>query len=328
MTESKELTTMTAEDLAKLKSMVNPEDMVAPPLPVVRINYDAESIHPRGAWVVGQVKDKDGNITNEGQLVNRFIILTYKNRHGFYNSMDTTKNCSSAMFTFSNGESVYGSLYPNQRCGDNCPNKRKDLNPRCKIQHVVYGVAYTEEGVGIDCQMYLQGKSFYPFLNHMKEVCKMRVSAGYMEVPPYTYWTLLETKKEKNAGTVYYVAEFTKNGEVDKKLWDVFREKREGAFTHIQRVNGAFNEKREKTLSGSSKADGAGCDEMTLSDLIDVTPNTKFAPTPLMLDAVKEEVVIDGTGFTGPTDDDDFDITAAIKNALGRVETTPSDVPF
>ncbi len=77
---TKELTTMDEATLAKYASMAAPEDSAPIKIPVLKINYDTESKTGRGVWVIGQTKDADGNIVDEGHVTKGLIILAVRKR--------------------------------------------------------------------------------------------------------------------------------------------------------------------------------------------------------------------------------------------------------
>ena len=54
--------------LAELTGMVKTEEIAAADAgpAVLKINYDEESVHGTGVWVLGQKTDKDGNIIEQG----------------------------------------------------------------------------------------------------------------------------------------------------------------------------------------------------------------------------------------------------------------------
>jgi len=79
--------------LKLLAGMANKNDAggEAKKVPVLKINYDPDSTHPRGAWVVGQKKAQDGSISEQGEVVAGLVILTVQNRWSYYNQADTKK---------------------------------------------------------------------------------------------------------------------------------------------------------------------------------------------------------------------------------------------
>ena len=136
--------------LATLGGMARKEDTGggSQQIPVLKMNYDPDSKHPRGAWVVGQRKEQDGNILDEGKVVTGLVILQVKHRWSYFFQGDKRRNCSSKLFNF--GEQVRGTTY-GHTCGRGCPNRREALTPRCRAQRVLFGLAVTPEGQMIDC---------------------------------------------------------------------------------------------------------------------------------------------------------------------------------
>ena len=238
------------ERLAKvLAGMVRKEDMGddAAQIPILKINYDVESVHERGKWVVGQTKDADGNITEEGQLVKGLVVLMVKRRYSYYVQTDTAKNCNSIIF--SGGEAVFGSKYGHNCKSGDCPYRDKDLNPRCKAQWLVFGMALTEENKLVDCMAYVQGASYMPFDEHRRTITRLKGHAGYISVPPFAFMTLLGSEKRKNGGTTYFVAEFTRGQMFKEAQCEMFAAKREEVDAAIVGMNSRVSKAKDAPVA-------------------------------------------------------------------------------
>lgn len=177
-------------------------------LPILKINYDPESIHPTGAWVVGQKKGQEGEIVEEGQLAKGLIAVIIRKRYSFYVQKDPNKNCSSPIFVDS--DPVYGSKYGHNCKSGTCPHRAKDADPRCKAQWVVFGLALTDAGKLVDCMAYIQGTSYMPFDEFRTQITRAKLDSGFLQVPPFSYIIKLGSKKLKNGGTTYYQIDFKK----------------------------------------------------------------------------------------------------------------------
>lgn len=197
---------MKKEDLAKLAELAQQFNVEVdrPQLPVMKINYDPDSKYERGVWVVGQKKDENGNIVDEGQIVKEFVLLAIYNRYSLYDETDTKKNCKSPLHTIAEVGSVRGDNY-GYICGAKCPHRAGDAKPRCSAQKVLFGVAITEAGEKIDCVAYIKGAGYMPLVDYLK---KHPTQVGSVDVPIFAHTIALSSRKEKNKGTVYFVPVF------------------------------------------------------------------------------------------------------------------------
>ena len=324
MDDSKALVIKDEAMLAQLGAMANKEDTggTAQQIPVLKINYDPDSKFDRGAWVVGQSKDQEGNITDEGQLVKGLVILMVKNRWSYFVQGDTRKNCNSPFYNF--GDSVRGSNY-GYACGSSCPYREDGINPRCKAQKVFFGLAVTAEGKMVDCISYLGGASYMPATDYIKSIEKAKVKGGYMPIPLFTSLTLLGSEKKKNAGTTYFEAVFKRGAMFSADEWKVFEKKRAEAINYIGGINNMVINNTPSEGKGA-RAESSGTVDVGALGTTPIEPmedDIPFDVTP----SVKMDA--DGGGTTDASttatsahvmarDSIDFDIESAIKNALAE----------
>jgi len=312
-TPGTELAVMDEAQAAALAGMVDRDDTTGASIPILKINYvstEEGSKFPKGTWLIGQQKDSEGNITDQGKEVKGLVILAVRNRFSYYNKKNTASNCSSPFHT--QGEPVKGNKYHNA-CGSTCPYRAKDLNPRCKAQKVVFGVAITADGEALDCMAYIQGQSYVPFTDYYKTLTKRRVKAGFADIPPFCHLTLLASEKQKYDATVYFSGVFTQGPMFTMEQIKGFEVRRDAAKGMIDRLNQMYGEPR----NGSARADEGGAplsDRPPISDdvaagAIDVTPPAKAAP-------VAPAPVAPATPASA--EDSEFDIEAAINAALAK----------
>lgn len=341
--------------LAKLGAMVNKDDGggEAAQIPVMKINYDPDSAYDRGLWVVGQQKDQDGNIIDEGKLVKGFVFFVSRHRYSFYDPNGNAKPCNSPFFIQKPGVKVRGSEYKNI-CGKTCPYREEGRNPRCKAQMVYFGMALTEDKKFVECISYQGGASYMNASNYAKYITSLKAKAptgGYMDLPPFYFLTMLNTKKEKNQGTTYFVSQFKlgPNFENGEQL-DLFAEKREGVYAYIDSINSLVEEGSEEAPAAppvdmsalktagatSTPAPDTGLAAMaaegaanTPTDVPDF--NDEDLPPWMGADNDADSEVVDvkttepaeSKPMTEPANAEggDFDIDDAIKQALGGVES-------
>ena len=208
----------TAEDSPEIKS-----------LPVLKINYDGDSVHPQGSWVVGQ-KKKDDAIIEQGAAVKGLVILAVRNRYSLYVEADTSKNCNSPLHL--QGDSVRGSNYKHV-CGRGCPNRAEGIDPRCQAQKVVYGLALTSDDKLVECVGYFKGSGYMPLANYVEKMTSVRAGSRYVTVPPFTFMTLLDSEKKKNGSVTYWVPIFSQGTNFSIEQIRQFDEKRKQVYAFI-----------------------------------------------------------------------------------------------
>lgn len=236
MTTELATVTMDAAQLGAYGKMVDQDDKSPDAIPVLKINYDAESCFERGKWIVGQAKDKEGNITAEGELIKGLVILTVKRRYSFYVQTDLSKCCQSSLYSMKVNEVVRGNKYGYQ-CGAGCPNRNPDAMPRCKNQVIVYGIAFTEGGKAVACQAYIQGVSFFPIANYFKALTRPMINGKQYDMPPFWALTLLGTEKKKNGGSTFWEATFKQGPQMTVAHAEGFEIKRQEVIKHIEAIN-------------------------------------------------------------------------------------------
>lgn len=304
LTPGTEVAVMDEAQAALLAGMVDKDDATGVSIPILKINYvstEDGSKFPKGTWVIGQQKDSEGNVTEQGKEVKALVILAARNRFSYYNKRDTGANCSSPLHT--QGESVKGNHYGNV-CGSACPYRAKDLNPRCKAQKVVFGVALTPTGEALDCMAYIQGQTYVPFTDYYKALTKRRVKAGFVDIPPFCHPTLLSTEKQKYDATVYFNGVFAQGPMFTMEQIKGFEIRRDAAKQVIDRLNQMYGQPRDAGNESNHAPVGAPLDAKTWASEVgvpaevDITPNKPAAPTTVEPPA------------------GDFDIEAAISAAL------------
>lgn len=205
MSESNQLVdlskNLSPEDLSYYNELAK-QDNEAPQkkLPVLKINYDADSKYPTGAWVVGQTK-KDDKIVEEGILVDKFVILKIRNQYNLYDDENANNNCYSPIHK--KFDKVTGSKYKVQ-CGKTCQYK---VNGDCKSAKVVFGVAITPDGVKHDCITYFRGVNYMPFEEYIADVTKMEIEKDgkktIVNIPIYSIVHKLDSTSDKK-GTIKF----------------------------------------------------------------------------------------------------------------------------
>ncbi len=185
-----------AEELGKLTLLVQDEDKDQQSILRLKINYDTDStVAKAGEWVIGQIKDKQGEIKDQGKKVVNFIPILVRNAYSYYNQKDTSLNCNSPLFK-DYSEEVRGSRLKNV-CGNDCPVRSRDSD-KCKAQKVVFGVAITEDGEALDCVGYFAGVSYMPMSNYIDETKRLDIGGKKISVPICSQVASLSSEKQKN----------------------------------------------------------------------------------------------------------------------------------
>ena len=249
----------------QLAGMYNKDDGggKAAQIPMLKINYDPDCIHPRGSWVVGQTKDQDGNLTDHGKLVDSMVVLTVRNRYSYYDVNDSRAGCSSPFFVQKPGVKVQGSNYK-YTCGKSCPYREEGRQPRCKAQIIYFVSAHTTDDKWIECVVYLGGASWMhanKYASHITELRARTPNGNTVELPPFAFLTYLATEKKKNQGITYWEARLTRKPEMfnDPNIFTHFAGLRDGAWEYIENVNAAIEaqikgEKDENTASPGAES--------------------------------------------------------------------------
>lgn len=314
----KELAAVMDKDmLEKMAGMVKQKDE-GNKVPILKINYDDESKYEKGAWVVGQEKDNDGNITNEGSLVKGLVILIVMNRYNYYNQTDSSKNCSS---TYHEPFAVVRGFKHGYVCGKTCPYRAEDAAPRCKAQKVVFGVAFTEDKKAIDCISYIQGDSYMPFNDYMESMVKVKTKDGLYKFPPFAFMTALGSEKKKNKGTVYWAGTFTRGSVFNVGQTEAFSKKADQVLEYLERLKDA--PKKTASAAGTMPARSAAEVEDDVppfdipdGDVFDMPMAEETGAATHKEKPMKAEGKEVASHEIGDKPDSDYDIEAAIRSAM------------
>jgi len=306
--------------LAELSGMVDENEAAAslPQYAKLKINYDADSKHPVGAWVVGQKKDADGNITEEGDIAEAVIVIMTRNRRSYYDRDDNKKSVSSVMWGRLDNPDL--SAYYNK-----LPDGVKD-----KFQVVVFGLAITKDNKMVDCLATIGGSGYMPWSTHFKALTSVKGIDN--PLPPFSRVTILEpTIKRKERGVTFYEPVFKLGQWTKKEWWPAFIEKQTMAKEYVKGVN----EKIERDGTGgkvmrsvnppaSSKDFGAA-----VGGVIDTTATVSASSpgAPEFDDIPFDKPPVEAAAKPASTLDvpatpeamgEDLDIEAAVAAALGR----------
>lgn len=228
------LSTMDLAYLTELSGMARKEETSSAEAgpAVLKINYDEESVHGTGVWVVGQKKDKDNNITEQGVLVAGMIILAVKMQRSYYDEKNVKNSLSTQLFN------------PGSNAPDNAEFESK-LAAIGKGDHkgyrwVCFGMAILPDGNMVECVSYFGGTSYVPFREHHKTITEQKVNGNMMNFPPFVCVTnLLPPDKGKNGSRVYYIAKFAPGAFLERDMIIACGEKREEVYDYIDRLNSA-----------------------------------------------------------------------------------------
>lgn len=220
--------------LEMLASMASPSDVVAAGPDILKINYDEDSIHPRGVWVLGQRK-KDNVITEEGVRVDKIVILAARYRYSYYHEA-TGEAVSTMVFEA-------GSQPPDKAVVD---AKVAILGGQLKFQTVLYGVALTEEGGLKDFVSYQGGVAYQPLKALLADLSVYVSPKGRINSPLFSCVTVLgETRKDKKGTITFYHPSFKKGGLMTPEQLKYFAKKRDEVVNYIAQTNEMAREKAE-----------------------------------------------------------------------------------
>lgn len=285
--KKKDLALMDDEFVKELVGMVDEKDAKdAPKIPVLRINYDEDSKYPVGAWVLGQTKNEDGEIVEEGELVENIVILATRFRYFFYNQDDPSKSVNTKFFGANETPSDLEEVKAAVPAGE-----------KLRFQVCVFGLALANK-IFKEFVMYAHGVNYKPMMNYLEELTKVNTSKGKVEVPPFVFLTkLLPTIKKKKGSNPYYIMCFERGAYFNRDQVKIFEEKRKEVYDYINSVNnfkGSSGAKSEKTVGPASAKDFDA--RVGSDDVIDA-----------------EAKVIESDGAGG----EDYDIEGAVMAALG-----------
>lgn len=214
--------------LEKLAAMANPEDIpITNMVDQLKINYDEESIHPRGIWVLGQRKNKENVITEQGEVVDNVIFLTVRCRYTYYH--EKTKETVSTQI-FKSGDQ------PNDKA--ECAAKVAALGGQLKFQYVIFGMACCEGGKLKEFVSYLGGSSFMPVKEYLLVLTTIITATKKITAPLYAHMTLLgPTEKKKNGTITYYIPSFQRGAGFTLEQIEFFAKKRDEASDYCEHMN-------------------------------------------------------------------------------------------
>ena len=179
-------------------------------VPKMAVSYADESPN-YGKWVIGEEKDENGNIVEHGTVMYFFIPLAVFKQFSYYPDKkhdDGTKPCRSNPFRTWD-ESVKGSEY-GYNClskTNPCPLRDKSRKQSCKMQLVVFGLAYDEQGQEHKCVTYMKGKTMMEFQDYIQSATQKGPKG--VPLPLFLLGTALSTERGKYSGRTYWIGKFT-----------------------------------------------------------------------------------------------------------------------
>ena len=307
------------EDTAAfLESMASPADMTAASSPdVLKINYDEDSIHPRGVWVLGQ-KKKDGAITEQGSVVDKVVILAARCRYSYYHEA-TGEAVSTMIFEA-------GSQPPDKAEAD---AKVAALNGKLKFQIVLFGMAIVD-GAFKEFISYQGGSAYKPVSDHIKDLSIIITPTKKISAPLFAHLTILgPTVKDRKGAVTFFIPTFEKGQLMTRDQLGFFGAKRDDVVAYIEHVNSMAKERKDKGVKAAPPAAGpsstmyappaaadpfadlgkmkrAGSPPSTGDDVPFDMPGSAPSATPAPSSAAM------------PVDDDGYDIEAAMAAILSK----------
>jgi len=225
------LVTMDQALLQELTGMVRTEEIAgadAGPA-VLKMNYDEESVHGTGVWIVGQ-KSKGGVITDQGVPVNSVIILTTRLQHSYYDEKNPQNSFSSMMFDWG-GKAPDKAAFDAKLVSIGKPDKGR-------FRIVCFGLAVLPDGSTVDCVSYISGTSYMGFKTYYDSITRQKVNGNWADLPPFVCVTHLPTPdREKNGSRTYYIGKFEKGPFLQRDMILACGEKRELCFDFIDKLN-------------------------------------------------------------------------------------------
>jgi len=206
---------------------------------IAKINYEDCGL-PKGVWVIGQRKDQSGNVEECGRVIgtlgkavktidgadfeillqkNAIVPLVIRQRYNFYSEKNQSLNCHSPLIRNLYQE-VHGSTHGYQ-CGNSCPYRDKNLNDRCRLEFVLFGLAISDEGREEPVVMYIKGASYIPFDDWKKSatIGKFDIGGKTIEKPVRlcTYYLTLGSVPRKKGMVNYFQGYFEKGDMIGSK---------------------------------------------------------------------------------------------------------------
>jgi len=321
MTDSPAVAVYDEELLKGLEGMVDPRD-VSTALngpDQLKINYDEDSVYPRGAWVLGQKKNKEGKITEQGHVITHIVILTTRFRWSFYDE-NTKTTVSTLMFEA-------GSQPPNKA---ECDAKAESLGGQLKFQVVIFGLAIVE-GVFKEFVSYQGGTGYGAFKDYLKELVTVQTTTKRITVPPFAHVTILkETEKKKNGSITYWIPVLERGQMMTMDQLQFFGQKRDDAYDFIVFANNRALERKE-TISLTAPVSAPSSSMYSTGDDAFVMPpeTPKFvmpdvsgmkSANATVVSPVVSAPVVPAPVVPAPAapDVDDYDIEAAMRSIINE----------
>ncbi len=292
--------------LAALSMLSTPEESVAGGgVDVLKINYEEESAHPRGVWLLGQRKNKDGVITDEGTVVDKIVILTHQYRYSYYH--EATKTYINTMTFAANSQ----------------PPDKAEVDAKIaairgaelKFQTVLYGLALLPDGTEKEFICYQGGVAYQPLKAHLKDIKKHPTDRN-KELPDFSFVTELpETVKDKKGTTTFWRAVFKKGAMIAPEKLAEYVRKREEAYAYIALSNTQSAASKDKPAE-SGAASGPPS-SMTYTPPVDPLAGMKMATGTDMPPPPDDKYLppMDGIPEVDPAA---YDIEAAMSAILGK----------
>ncbi len=221
------LDALSPEMLAELQGLAKPEDMtVGEGGPAtLKINYDEESMYGTGVWIIGQKKDDNQHIVEEGHKIEQIIILTSRLQYSHYDK-DNKANCFNTQMYF------WGGKAPDQAEFDaKLVSIGKAGEGRFRV--VVFALAVLPDGNTVECVMYLGGTS-YPNAKAHLDIFSRKNLPHFVAIT-----NLPATSREKNGSRTYFIANF-EVGEAlysNKEMLHACRDKVEEIGEYVDTLN-------------------------------------------------------------------------------------------
>jgi hypothetical protein len=302
MSETTALATYDDNMLDLLAGLASPADMVAQSGPdMLKINYDEDSIHPRGVWLIGQ-KKKDNAIIEEGTLVDRVVILAVRNRYSFY---DEDKK------VYINTETFEAGGQPSDKA--EVAAKVAKLGGELKFQFVLYGLAVVN-GSFKEFVSYLGGSAYTAIKAHLVDLSTIITPTRKITAPLFASLTILgECEKKKSGATTFWVPSFKKGPLFTKEQIEYFKSKRDEVESFIVHQS-VMNAERKRKDDTAPAATGPSSEMYTppVDTMPDISAMKSLVPDPPKVgDDIPFKAAPEASG-------DDFDIESAMKAILGR----------
>ncbi len=255
---------------------------------------------PLGAYVVGQRKDKEERVIDQGEEVKSMVIFKIRNQYNYYDQKETKNNCHSIVHE--DFKKVVGNNY-GYECGANCPYRAKERTPHCQATKIVFVTAITVSGKAVDAVMYIKGANFMPFLEYTKAAVMAEINGVQRKAPVFSFITnLLPPKAEVNGAVTYYIAQYERGKPFSPEIIKGFHQKALDVENVITQMNSKLAERSEAITENNAKSAIPVAD----AEVPDLTPPGQSATTrpaaaaqkvvsPVVVDA--QQVVIEEEKF-------------------------------